>query len=737
MPSFVKPVPGVLNEDVHKQLGVIFKAMNDTRFEPPTNPSQVEQLWQVAEKSPPRIVRDVFTVSDANGGGAVARVLAIGFSNQHGLLFDLDTMTLRDWTYGDFARQKTIGKSWYWDLAGTGLVKGLGNFNDLVLFNDYKQAEEIVGISPDRITYLSGYKQKDKGVRLRYEVRFNYQGESLKIPVVEEFSPIQGESEGGNLPLIGWQRRFHPQSLPAGLRLGLRLNKSVEFKFPGSIEPVDDHDEHFFDSSRVILPPSENDTPQPVTIQYLSTVSAPRTNLPEKKLSLAITDQVKTFPGYVGQRLPLPTNVMATAISKDRQGRVLITSLKGDVYRVSDQDGDGIEESYELIQEGLSAPFGIATEGDSILVTHKPELLRITDQDGDGIFDSREVTADGWGFTDNYHDWVTGPAFDHEGNLFVATGSDYSQKERDRDRAKWRGKVVRIDQDGKASAFGHELRYPIGIAADSRGNIFTSDQQGVQNTFNEINHIVENGAYGVPGQLDGEGSSEPKLPAVQIPHPWTRSVNGIFFLPEKDQSHPFAGHGVGCEYNSKFLIRFTTQEVNGQLQGACYPLTKPTWNSEGDTFLGPISGYAAEDGSIYIGSIYDSGWLGGPNVGEVVKLKPVSDYGNGIQEIRATKDGFEIEFITPVDVNKAVDTENFSLSGYTRIWQGSYATDDSGRYSPEIKKIDLAADRRTVRLTVKDLKPTFVYEFNVGAIGSDGEELFPSFAAYTLNQIPD
>lgn len=741
MPSFTKPVPGVLNDDAHKQLGAIFKAMNDPRFEAPKNPSQVEQLWQIAKGSPPRIVRDVFTVDKANGGGSVARALAIGFDNQHGVLLDLDQMTVRDWRYGDFASQRTIGKSWYWDLAGASVIKGLNAKTDLVLFDEENGLQELVGTDPERIAHITTYESTGNRVNIYYELRVQYRDKPLIIPVQEVYQTLDILDAPQNSKVVGsgWVRIITPQKLPSGVKLGFRSKPDTSFLFDATIKlQLDQNVGNLFvaPSDGINVTAFSEGPDKPIRIQYESNALAPQSQLPEKKIALAITDKVTTFPGYIGQRLPLPVNVMATAIAQDQQGRLLVTSLKGDVYRITDSDGDGIEENYELIQEGLSAPFGIVADGEDILVTHKPELVRLIDENKDGQFEKREIVADGWGHSDNYHDWVTGPVFDDDGNLFIATGSDYSQPKRDRKLAKWRGKIVKASQDGEVVPFAHELRYPIGIATDAQGRIFASDQQGVQNTFNEINHIVQGGAYGVPGQLDGEGASHPRLPAVQIPHPWTRSVNGIFFMPENTVS-PFAGHGVGSEYNGKFLIRFTTQEVNGELQGACYPLTKPTWEGDGSTFLGPISGFAGRDGSIYIGSIYDSGWLGGPNVGEVVKLKPAGEYGNGIREIRATSKGFEIEFIEPIDAVKGLDKENYSLSGYTRIWQGSYGTDDSGRYSPEIAGITLSADRSTASLKVENLKPTFVYEFNISNVTADDTELFPSFGAYTLNKIPE
>lgn len=712
MPSFTKPVPGMLENDVHAQLTAVWRAVNNDRFEPPKNPSQVEQLWQVAEGDAPRIVRDVFLLDNDQ---SVARALAVGFGNQHGLLLDLDTMAVRDWRYGDFASQRTIGKSWYWEMAGASLISGLTNDSPFRLQRSSTAAPlPIVGADADRVAHLKSYQVQEQTVRLTYELRIVVDGSTHTVPVTEVLRPATVDSR------TGWMREVAIQQVSDDWSLVMLAPAFDELKFASRLSREEESRSEGVLSTQIV---------------FLSNAQATRIPLPEVPPTLPSSDPVTTLPGYRGKRLPLPAAIMPTALTKDRQGQLLFTSLKGHLYRATDSDGDGLEDRLQMLEEGLSAAFGVLADGNEILVSHKPELLRLIDADDDGVYERREVVADGWGHTDNYHDWVTGPVLDSNGNLHVATGSDYAQPKRDRNRAQWRGHVVQVGTDGTVASMANELRYPIGIASDAQGRLFVSDQQGVQNTFNEINHIVPGGAYGVPGQLDGNGASQPRRATIQIPHPWTRSVNGIFFLPETIDS-PFAGHGIGCEYNSKFLIRFTYHDVDGELQGACYHFSQPTWEQESNTFLGPIGGFADEEGHIYIGSIFDSGWLGGPNTGEIVKLSPHGDYGNGIREIRAVPEGFEIEFLKTVDPDKATQLANYSLSGYTRVFQGSYASDDTGRYSPDIHSLTLSEDHKQVTLQISNLKPEFVYEFNIGDIDAAGESMFPTFGAYTLNRIP-
>ena len=135
--------------------------------------------------------------------------------------------------------------------------------------------------------------------------------------------------------------------------------------------------------------------------------------------------------------------------------------------------------------------------------------------------------------------------------------------------------------------------------------------------------------------------------------------------------------------------------------------------------------------------LYDSGWLGGQNTGAITRLRPNGKLPNGIRELRATADGFEIEFQSEIDRTAAAKTGSYTISGYTRAWQGSYATPDSGRHRAEVTAVEVAKDGRSVRLKVSGLREGFVYEVSCGRIGADAKTpLWPATGHYTLHQIP-
>ena len=749
MPSYIRPVKHALDENIDRQLETLWQALNHKKFTPPTNPSAVEQLITVAPGGSPRIIRDVFTNPESNGGGYVARAFAVGFENQHSVIIDLDTLTLRGWHFGDFARQRTVGKSWYWDLAGTPAISGINPASDYALITKIVNGQpgrvkDRRTIEPQRENGTMGrlidYSSDQDSVRFRYRLNFVIDGKAVPLDIEERLTEM---NRYGLAPKSGVLRDIRVAGIPDGWDLRVTYPTTANKPSFGSPDvgrfdrdgfswsPRDEHGKPF---GRWFTRVSREDGLCRCVIRYSIDIRPAPLTASLKPNPDPKPTPVNSMPGYDGVTLPLSGSIMPTAMTVLKDGTLAFTSLKGHVYLAKDTNGDGLQDSLQLFEEGLSAPYGIIEDGDSIIVSQKPEMTRLRDTDGDGRADQRSVFATGWGFNDNYHDWSCGIVRDSKGNMYVGLGSNYGQPKRPKETSLWRGSVVKVSPEGKVTPFSSAFRYPTGLAIDSQDRLFASDNQGVQNTFNEINHLREGLHFGVPNYHDRDLKVNPHPPAVQVPHPWVRSVNGIQILPDNYKVKPLAGHGIGAEYEEKLLVRFSYHEVDGDLQGAVYYLSKPKWKLE-ETFLGPLCVTTAPNGDIYVGSIHDSGWLGGLNTGSIVRLRPNGNLPNGIREIRATADGFEIQFNRAVDKAEAAKAENYSISGYTRVWGGSYATPDSGRYQAKIQSVEVASDGRSVQIEVDQLKTGFVYDVSC-RLKSDGKPLWPDTGHYSMTKVP-
>ncbi len=770
MPGYERPFPGLLGGQIQPQLGALWEALHDPHPLRPLDVTSLQQILIVGPGEPARIVRDVFAIPQAAGPDVyIPRAFAVGLNNQHNILMDLDTFSVREWWQGNFARQRTEGKSWYWDLAGTRVVTGIKSMHQIGLLkssipetNKYKTLLGSIKFSAGQLSHrLQDYSTFEQGVRFTYLLTFAISAPSSQqvVQVTETWLPKNGASPSTE---SGWSRHITVAGVPKDYvpvfvqtdfhnTLGTAAIDFIGEMQPAELKPKTPRPTRRLPETLSIVRLTETaDGDYSGEFRYTAGSTPPPIESPSLPVAIATEETFSTVPGYTAVRLPLPRSIMPTAMTWTADDVLAFTSLKGHVYLARDTNGDGREDQLDLFEEGLAAPWGIITDpaDGSLLVAHKPEILRLIDTKKVGRADRREVFATGWGYNDNYHDWTCGIVRDGRGNLYVGLGSDYTQPKRPAQQQLWRGKILRISPAGKVTPIASGLRYPTGLAMTLEGDLFVSDNQGEQNTFNELNHIVEGNRYGVPSREDKPPLGATIAPAIQIPHPWTRSINGIFFLPldatlaapmagaAQTVAHPFAGHGIGCEYDSRYLIRFSLQKVGDTFQGAVYPFSQDQVNSEQPNFEGTLCGGVSPKGDIYIGCIHDSGWLGGLNVGSIVQLKSNGQLPMGIRELRATPQGFEIQFTAPVDRLAAAIAANYSISGYTREWKGTYATPDSNRHTVTINSVSVSADERQVTLHTDKLRTGYVYEVSCGKIGPTPTALWPAIGHYTMNRLP-
>ncbi|MEO8269970.1 MAG: hypothetical protein ABI557_09625, partial [Aureliella sp.] len=527
------------------------------------------------------------------------------------------------------------------------------------------------------------------------------------------------------------------------------------------------------------------------TVEWLSSYRAlvPTDQFPQTALAGPIVkpQAVNVVPGFAGVQLPLPVSEMPISFAWNDEGECFVGSLKGRVLKLVDGDQDGLADQYELISDELPTPYGLWAGAEGVDALAKFGLIRLTPPRSAGLPYDAAMVADGWGSTADYHDWAVGLERDAAGNYYMALPCQ--QDDRSEAAAYLRGTALKLiplhaTQDSRRyrlETIAAGLRFPMGLALSPEGELFASDNQGNYNPFNELNHLRPGKRYGFINKLDNiEGFSPPfETPAVNLPHPWTRSVNGLCFLNtprsrrfDEPQFGPFEGHLIGCEMNGRFLVRMSLQKVGDTYQGAAYLFSRPAAEMLHETsgapasgapvndasaitdvdkvpqgsalgidmeqtdFEGPIVCEVSPDAEIYVGNLQDSGWGGGQNTGSIVRLIPTGELPLGIAEVRAIPSGFEIDFTQDVDAEKATNQNNYQLRSYQRISTPAYGGDDQDQRNESIQSVRLSEDQRRVTLELKALRAGFVYELNVAPLGSDSTTLFPSQAHYSMRNIP-
>lgn len=779
MPSVSVPVKGVLKENLDHQLAAVWTILNKPGFTPKVAaPLRVVRRSGNPEANERAVIGlDVLKADDKT----YIKPLVIGLPNRHNILYDLDSGSLKRWWIGDVMEQRTQGKSWYWQTDEPNLWQASFDEPELVLVKDGK---ELLPLRRGQFsTELDAACHEDAHLVTMHTWQFELAGKPQEVHIAQIWTSLAED---------GWAHGFRrtvaihqvPERYAARLRLvsskaaarGVFDERREKLALGGAQVQV----QRVFpaaatigaDGSVTTPPLSKQGEPLGFSLEYRSSAAAervifetaPRVTAPAKAVLNAV-------PGLIATRLSLPAEMMPLAMAwQDVEfpakgfPRMVVASLEGRVWSAWSDKRDGWFDNAQPISEELAAPYGIVArngpeESLHVDVVAKDALYRLWDN-GRGAR-KLERLAGGWGHTDDYHDWAVG-LLEDGGRYTIALPCQ--QDGRSAAAAKFRGQVLKIETNRNAferrndplGAFtpissGH--RFPMGIARNKAGDIFVTDNQGNYNPFNELNHVQKGKHFGFINAIDKKKEPPPLTPpAINIPHPWTRSVNGICFLetPEKEKFKnkqlwgPFEGHLIGCEYDTRRLIRMSLQKVGDTYQGACYPFSydKP---KKGDGLLGPISCAISPDGELYIGNIRDSGWGGGPNIGEIVRIDPPKSpdaLPAGIAEVTASEAGFTITFTQPVDTQLAADPASYSVESFTRVSTPAYGGEDKERRAEKITAVELAPDRRSVLLKFKELRPGgYVYEFHVKNLAGDDmagkdQEFFPAEAYYTLNVVP-
>jgi glucose/arabinose dehydrogenase len=448
--------------------------------------------------------------------------------------------------------------------------------------------------------------------------------------------------------------------------------------------------------------------------------------------SVAVAAEPVSAPvaaGYVAKKLPLPADILPSCMAVRPDGTLVVGSMDGDILLVTDSDGDGLLDRYTRWAGTLPHwPLGLRAEGDDVLVSARGALLRLSDRDRDGWAERWRTLSDAWDVSHDHHDWTTGIAPWPGGGWVVCPVTDDTRDKDVKGYHYLRGKAVRVAPDGATTILAEGLRFPTGWATRARdGAVFFTDNQGQQKTTCEINRLVAGGWYGYPSRADSLGGpGGPYIPpVVRIPYPWARSVNGLEFVATGGRFGPLEGQLILCEYNHRFILRASLDEVDGHMQGACYPFL--------DNLLGPLCLAFGAAGELYVGSLREPAWGGEPEQGAIYRVTFSGRPSFGIREVKARPDGFDVALMAPAaDAVAAADPSRYLVRRYHHVFQGSYHSPPSDEEALHVASAAVAPDGMTVHLAIKE-PPIADRIYEIRTTLPDAN---PPVAHYTMNHAP-
>ncbi len=198
-----------------------------------------------------------------------------------------------------------------------------------------------------------------------------------------------------------------------------------------------------------------------------------------------------------------------TAFAFDSAGRLLATSVDGNVYLLTDADGDGRADEQHVFAAGYYTPLGVTVQpgtGD-VFVSYQGAIARLRDTDGDGVADESTNIITGLPFGRHQNDNLK---FGPDGWLYMGIGSTCDACFEEDYRS---ATIMRFDTATLAGeVFATGMRNPYDLAFHPlTGALFATDNGrddlGLEAPHEELNHIIAGGNYGFPGCWDAHDQS--------------------------------------------------------------------------------------------------------------------------------------------------------------------------------------------------------------------------------------
>jgi putative heme-binding domain-containing protein len=296
-------------------------------------------------------------------------------------------------------------------------------------------------------------------------------------------------------------------------------------------------------------------------------------------------------PGFSAEELPLDLpNINNLRYRAD--GKLVALAYNGDVYILSDRDGDGLEDHAERFWENkgrLRGPIGMTltppgyARGSGLFVASKGKVSLIVDMNGDDRADREIIVAQGWQELPVAVD-ALGVALAQDGSIYFGLGTgDYTNAYRVDDQGKAhydlkqeRGAILKVSPDFlRREVIATGIRFPVGLAINRMGDLFATDQEGATwlangNPFDELLHIRPGRHYGFPPRHSRYLPGVIDEPSTFDYAPQHQSTCGLLFNDVAGANRAFFGpswwadNAIVCGYSRGKLFRTELVKVRGE-----------------------------------------------------------------------------------------------------------------------------------------------------------------------------
>jgi len=305
----------------------------------------------------------------------------------------------------------------------------------------------------------------------------------------------------------------------------------------------------------------------------------------------------------------------------------------------------------------------------------------------------------------------------------------------------YEGWVWEITPQGVFMPLATGFRQALGIGISPQDELFATDISGSWIPTSKISQVEKGHFYGHPDGLKwdpafaGRAPTVPELrqmltpPAVYVPRgPLGSGLGTPVWDTTGGRFGPFQGQMFLPDW-SGVVVRVDLEKVAGAYQGAAFLLL-----SGQGLNIGPVRAVFGPEGDLYVGETL-RGWASTAREG-IQRIHWSGKNPIEIRTLRLSSRGFVLRFTAPMNPAELAAVRNYRVERF----QYNYSIDDGSlRVHQREVPVTLARvepDGAGVELTLAELLPGYVYEFDLAGIHSmTGEAVAHPLAFYTANRL--
>lgn len=393
----------------------------------------------------------------------------------------------------------------------------------------------------------------------------------------------------------------------------------------------------------------------------------------------------------------------------------IICSTDGDIWLVSGFLDSNQKLTWKRIGAGLFQPLGVRVINDEIFITCRDQLVKLQDLNGDEEIDYFQSFNNDHQVTNHFHEFAMGLQTDAEGNFYYAKSARHAR----RALVPQHGTLLKVSKDGShTEIIAKGFRAANGVCINQDGSFIVTDQEGHWNPMNRINWVTKGGFYGnMFGYNPPPDSSNTGMinPLVWVEKHVDQSPSELLWV-KSEKWGPLNGSLLNFSYGygKVFIVPF--EKIGNTRQGAVFELPMPRFQT------GIMRGRFNEgDGQLYACGL--SAWGSSQsNLGGLYRIKYNGQKAIIPIGIKAHQNGIEINFSHTLEVRDADQINSYEIQTWDLKRSRKYGSAHHNEKKLEVKGVRLSLDKKTVFITIPEIKPTWVMEISFHFTLPDGEK---------------